>query len=190
MLEYISISISSIALLLSGLTIWLTLLRRGNLKMTRPAVVFYGFDFSPKITPKLFLRTLLYSTSPQGNVIESMYATLTHDNHTETFSFWGYGESSKLTPGSGLFVPREGIGFNHHFVLSVHKPNYEFLEGKYTIQIYAKLVTSQTAHKLYQFDLDLPSDLADTLARHDGVLFELEPDSGKYVGHAKEQPNS
>ena len=187
MIDIFSISLSVVALLLSGFTFWFSFLRRSKLRMTKPSIVFFGFDFSPKTTPKVFLRTLLYSGSPRGNVVESMYAAITHDNHTETFSFWGYGETNKLTPGSGLFVPREGVAFNHHFVLSVHKEKYAFTEGKYLVQVFAKLVTDHTAHKLYELTLELSTELATALNQHEGVLFELEPDTDNYVGHRNQQ---
>ncbi len=187
MLDIFSISVSAVALLLSGFTFWFLVLRRGKLRMTKPSIVFFGFDFSPKTTPKIFLRTLLYSNSPRGNVVESMYATITHDNHTETFSFWGDGETSKLTPGSGLFVPQEGVAFNHHFVLSVHKEAYDFTDGQYIVQVFAKLVTERTAHKLYELTLELSTELATALKQDEGVLFELEPDTGNYLGHTNQQ---
>lgn len=186
MLDWLSISISVVALLFSGFALWFTSIRRGKLKMTQPSVAFLGFDLSPKTTAKIFFRTLLYSTSPQGNVVEAMYATVAHNNSTETFGFWGYGESNNLTPGSGLFVPQEGVAFNHHFVMSVHKETYDFKEGRYLIQIFAKLVTDPTARMLYEFNLTLTAELATALAKHDGVLFELEPSSNEYVGHTRQ----
>jgi hypothetical protein len=63
-----------------------------------------------------------------------MYATLGHAGKEETFSFWGHGETNKLMPGSGLYVGREGVAANHHFVLSMDRPGYEFSKGKYTVK--------------------------------------------------------
>jgi hypothetical protein len=66
--------ISILSVTLSATTLWLTYLRRGRLRMTKPAIVFFGYDFTPRTTPKVFIRTLLYSTSNQGHVVESMHA--------------------------------------------------------------------------------------------------------------------
>jgi len=105
--------ISVVSLLVSVVSFWLTSLKRGRLSMTKPTVVFFGYDTMPRLTPKVFLRTLLYSTSARGQVVESMYAKLCHARSEQTFGFWGYGETNKLTAGSGLFVGQTGVSFNH-----------------------------------------------------------------------------
>lgn len=114
MVELSSIVISLIALTVSGITLWLTLLHRGQLKMTKPNVVFFGHDHAPKTTAKIFFRTLLFSTAARGSVIESMYVKVSNKSKTEIFSFWGYGQTNNLVPGSGLFVPKTGIAAVHH----------------------------------------------------------------------------
>ncbi len=162
---------------------WLTLFHRGRLKMTKPAVVFFGYDHIPKTTAKIFLRTLLFSTSAQGIVIESMYVRITAGNHTETFSFWGYGETNKLVPGSGLYVDKAGLSANHHFVLSVDKPAYNFAEGDYKIDVYAKTVGKRMAQKLSTIEICLGAEHAASASKQDGVLFGLSPETQNYVGH-------
>ena len=67
MIDTISIIIATIALTISAITAWLTLFRRGRVRMTQPTVIFFGPD-SPN-SPKVFLRTLLYSTSKRGQII-------------------------------------------------------------------------------------------------------------------------
>ena len=181
--EHLSIIISLIALTISGVTMWLTLLRRGKLRMTKPNVIFFGYDFVPKTTPKIFLRTLLFSTAAQGNVVESMYVKISRGEKTENFSFWGYGESHNLVPGSGLYVGKTGISANHHFVLSIDKPAYEFGQGDYKIDVYAKVFGIHAIAKLSTVKVSLTAANADALAEHNGVLFELSPETQNYVGH-------
>lgn len=65
-MEYISIPISLVSLAISLGTFWLAFMDRGRLKMTKPTIVFFGFDEVPKPTPKVFLRTMLYSTATRG----------------------------------------------------------------------------------------------------------------------------
>jgi hypothetical protein len=76
MMEIISILISVIALLVSLITLWLTRYRKGTIKMTKPTVIFFGPDGSGKEHNKIFIRTLLYSTSDRGQYIENMYIKL------------------------------------------------------------------------------------------------------------------
>jgi hypothetical protein len=73
-MEFISIPISIVSLVISAITFWIVFLRRGRLRMTEPNVVFFGFDHAPTTTPKVFIRTLLYCTAARGAVIEGMYA--------------------------------------------------------------------------------------------------------------------
>jgi len=57
-----STSISVIALVVSCVTLWLTFLKRGKVKMTQPTVIFFGLEspLSQKEVhlPKIFLSTL------------------------------------------------------------------------------------------------------------------------------------
>lgn len=186
-MSYASIVISIFSLCIAVATAWLTLFRRGRLAMTRPNVVFFGFDTAPKTTAKIFLRTLLYSTALRGQVIEGMFAKLHHAGSEQIFSFWGYGETNQLVPGSGLYVGQTGIAVNHHFVLSVHQPAYEFSKGDYEIEVFVRLVGRKTPIRLSGFKLTLSAEHAGILARHGGVLFELNPDGRGYVGHARDK---
>jgi hypothetical protein len=63
---------SGLALAVSITTAWLTLFRRGNLRMTRPALVGFLFD-PPAGEPKVFFRTLLFATGKRGHIVESLY---------------------------------------------------------------------------------------------------------------------
>lgn len=182
----VSLIMSVLSLSISSITAWLTLFRRGRLAMTKPSLAFFGFDAIPKPTAKIFLRTLLYSTAVRGQVIEGMFAKLQHEGIEQVFSFWGYGETNQLVPGSGLYVGQTGVAANHHFVLSVHQSAYEFASGDYHIEVFVRLVGGKTPVRLIKFSLSLSREHADILARHGGVLFELNPDGGGYLGHASE----
>lgn len=184
----ISIVIALLSLAVSTATLWFTLLRRGRLAMTKPTIVFFGFDTVPKLTPKIFLRALLYSTSARGKIIEGMYVKVRHADMEQVFSFWGYGEANKLSPGSGLYVGQTGVGANHHFVLSVHEPGYEFKAGTYTIRVFARIVGRTSPVELSMVTLSLTDAQAQALADREGVLFELGPDSAGYVGHVRDRP--
>ena len=154
--------------------------------MTKPTLIFFGYDTEPRLTPKVFLRTLLYSTSAKGQVIEAMYVKLCRAGSEQTFSYWGYGETKNVTPGSGLFVGPTGVALNHHFVLSVQHPGYQFDAGLYSILVFARVVGRSTPIKLDVISLTLSKGEAGVLAGHAGILFELGWDAGEYTGHARE----
>ncbi len=186
-MSVVSIAISIVSLCISVASAWLTLFRRGRLAVTKPNVVFFGFDAVPKTTAKVFIRALLYSTAIRGQVIEGMFAKLRHGGEETIFSFWGYGETNRLVPGSGLYVGQTGVAVNHHFVRSVNEAAYEFAAGKYEIEVFARLVGRRSPSRLIAFDLTLSQEHADALARRCGVLFELSPDGQLYVGHARDR---
>jgi hypothetical protein len=182
----LGVVISVMSFTVSVAALWFTWLRRGSLSMTRPTVVFFGYDMVPRLTPKIFLRTLLYSTSARGQIVESMYVRLCRSGSEQIFSFWGYGETKNLTAGSGLFVGQTGVAFNHHFVLSMQHPGYQFADGLYSILVFARVAGSPKPIPLGEITLTLTKANADMLTGKGGILFELEPDTGSYVGHSRE----
>src|ERR1044072_9371676 len=123
------IVISVAALLVSLATFWLTRMRRGTIKMTRPSVIFFGKDGGNEAA-KIFLGTLLYSTADKGQYIEGMYVKLTEDGVNTTFNIWTYGEKGQLKRGSGLFVGKQGVEADHHFLLPKQR-KLNFKAGEY-----------------------------------------------------------
>jgi hypothetical protein len=179
----IGIAISVLSLVISATTLWITLLHRGRLAMTMPSIVFFGFDDIPRPTAKVFLRTLLYSTSTKGQVVEAMYVKLRrHQGGRCTFSFWGYDEGSRLVAGSGLYVSRAGVSANHHFVQSAQEMSYSFQEGDYTVDVFARLAGRRKAVHLAKFQVNLSSANAHALKGHNGILFERSPETQEYLG--------
>src|SRR6185295_6452124 len=86
----IAIVLSALALSLSATTAWLTLFRRGQLKMTRPTMISFTHDGEDETT-KIVIRALLVSTSQRGCIVENMHAVVRHANTGVTLAFWGYG---------------------------------------------------------------------------------------------------
>lgn len=177
----LGVVISVISLSVSVVAFWFTWLKRGRLSMTKPTVIFFGYDSVPRL-PKIFLRTLLYSTSARGQVVEAMYVKLCQKGPEQIFSFWGYGETNKLTAGSGLFVGQTGIALNHHFVLSVQHTGYQFVDGQYSIIVFARVAGRSTPIKLDAISLTLSQAHAAALAGNLGILFELGGTPGNTPG--------
>lgn len=183
-MDFVSIPISIISLAVSAGTFWVVFLRRGKLKMTTPTIVFFGYDHTPNPTAKVFVRTLLYCTAAKGVVIEAMHASAFVNGKEHKFSFWGYGETEKLTAGSGLHISQSGFSANHHFVDSVLNDPYTFVEGNYTIEVYAKVVGRRKRLKLDTIKIEVSGDLTDKLTSFGGVLFERTIE-GDYRGNAR-----
>jgi hypothetical protein len=104
----VPIVISTLSLLVSVATMWLTLFRRGAVKMTQPTVIYFGPDGGSSPHPKVFLRSLLFCTSRRGRIIESMHIALSRNETHQNFSVWVYGNDKLVRGGVGGCVLRKG----------------------------------------------------------------------------------
>ena len=183
----IPLVVSILALVVSGVTAWLTLLRRGRLRMTQPATIFLGEDGGglpgQRAPMKVYLRTLLFSTSRRGQTIESLHLNVQRGDSKQNFSTWVYGEE-KLSRGSGLHVGFQGIVCNHHFLIAKDGTDFRFLAGDYTIRVLAKLVEDRAPAQLSEIRLHISEPQARELVEPmTGVHFDWSPDQQKYHSH-------
>jgi len=145
-----ALTISIISLIISGITFWLTKIRKGTLKMTRPSIIcFLGQNRTDE--PKVFIRTLLYSTSDQGQHIQNMFARISVGEKSQDFNIWAYGDNG-LVRGSGLFVSKTGVSIYHHFLLPKNE-KWEFIDGNYKIELFAETVAKKN-RKFFEQDPD------------------------------------
>jgi hypothetical protein len=185
-----SLILSSIALLISGTTFWLTYLRKGVIKMSQPTTIFLGNDGGDSNikSPKIYLRTILYSTSKKGNIIESMYLKIRRGESVQNFNIWVYG-NEKLYRGSGLFVGAEGVTANHHFLLPKDGTNFIFLPGESILEVYCTLVNRKKS-RLFTVILNLTEIESKALENvKKGIYFDWGPDSEGYNKFIDEKPD-
>lgn len=136
----IAIIISGTALSVSLVTMWMTLFRRGALKMTQPTTVMFGPDGRHhEGGSKIYLRALLYSTAKRGHVIENMFVRLSRGEHRQCFPIWVLG-NERLFRGSGIFVGEQGVVADHHFLLPPDTDKYAFKAGEYRLDVFARVV--------------------------------------------------
>ncbi|MFM7001530.1 MAG: hypothetical protein ACKOXU_10790 [Limnohabitans sp.] len=190
MIDPLSLFVSAAALVASVTTAWLTLFRRGDLKMTKPTVVYFGADGPLKsgeeAEPKVFLRSLMYSTGKRGCVVESMFVTLRQGESRQTFNIWVYGDD-KLSRGSGLFVGETGVVCNHHFLLPSDGTPFLFRAGEYQVDVFGSLVGSNVPRNLCSIKLTLYEAAAQQLLiRENGAYFDWGADSQRYSVRVKQ----
>jgi hypothetical protein len=194
MIDSLSLTISALALAVSFVTAWLTLFRRGTVKMTQPTVIYFGpdaprpHDNSP--LPKVYLRTLLFSTSKRGRVIESMHVALSRNETQQNFNIWVYG-NERLVRGSGLFVGEAGVEANHHFLTPKDGTSFRFVKGQYRLDVFARILGDQKQTRLFSQTLEITRELEAELAEeHAGLYFDWGPDSSRYLPHVDKRPPS
>ncbi|UWU20574.1 MULTISPECIES: hypothetical protein [unclassified Rhizobium] len=189
--QIFSIGASVLALAMSATTLWLTLLRKGEIKMTKPTVIFFGPDGGTgeeKGISKVFLRTLLFSSAHRGHVVENAYARLRRGETQQNFSIWVYGED-RLARGSGLYVGAEGVATNHHFLTPSDVRNFDFAAGDYTLEIFAKIVGEKRVRRLTEINLTITQAEAEQLRQPgNGIYFDWGPDAGRYQSHVDSRP--
>ena len=158
MVDPIATTISVFALAVSSITAWLTLVRRGTVGLTQPTVIFFGPDalsFPDAVPhPKVYIRTLLFSSSKRGRIIESMHVNLARNETRQNFNIWVHGDE-KLVRGSGLFVGETGVSANHHFLTPKDGSDFRFVEGKYTLELYTKLLGDKAARCVLSQTLEI-----------------------------------
>ena len=185
----VSIVISVCSLLVSALVAYLTLFRKGSVKVTQPTTIYFGADAGNRDTksagPKVYLRTLLYSTAKRGNVISSLHVRLTRGETIQTFNIWVYGEDGDLRRGSGLFVGEEGVTFNHHFLPPADGTAFKFLPGAYLLELFVTQVDRQKPKLLWSANLDLPQNLYEKMQTElaGGLFYDWQPNSNSYHVH-------
>jgi len=192
MQDWLPILISALAMVTSLITAWVTLFRRGSLRMTQPTVVFIGPDGSPRSDgpqhTKVFLRTLLFSTSRTRQTVESIYVNLQRGESKQNFSIWVYGDD-RLARGSGLSVGQEGVACNHHFLLPNDGSTFALLPGRYLLRVFAKRVRDASPRQLHETDLTITEKNAQELQnKNAGIYFDWGPDQQAYQSHVEVRP--
>jgi hypothetical protein len=161
--------------------------------MTRPTVIFFGPDGSRNEglngRPKVFLRALLISDSKRGRIIQSMYATLSRKEARQNFHVWVYGDD-RLVRGSGLHINDTGLATNHHFLIPGEQPPFQFLEGRYALDLFADVLGDRTPTHLLSQTLVVTAEEAVELATGKyGLYFDWGPQSKQYHAHVdRKQP--
>lgn len=185
--NYITIAISLTALVISTLTFWLTRLKKGSVKMTKPTVIFFGPDGGGERHNKIFIRTLLYSTADRGQYIQNMFIRLQRGETVQNFNVWVYDDKG-LVRGSGLFISKTGIACNHHFLLPKDGDNYTFLPGNYSLQVFIEPVDG-TPTKIFEYDLKLTKEQSEEMkTKMAGTYFDWAPNSQTYFSHVDIRP--
>ena len=193
--DVVNNAVSTLALAIAAVTAWLTLFRRGTVRMTQPTAIYFGPD-GPRshhdiLLPKIYLRTLLFSTSKRGRVIESMHVSLSRNESHQNFNIWVCGEQEKLVRGSGLFVGETGVAANHHFLTPRDGNAFRFSEGHYQLDVFAHLLSDPKPIRLFSQALDVSHELAKALEEKDtGLYFDWGPVSSRYLPHVEKAPRS
>lgn len=172
-----SILISLIALSVSIYTFWLTRIKKGVIKMTRPTVICF-VPKNGRDNPKVFLRTLLYNTSETGKYVQNMFIQLKKDGVMKNFDVWAYGDKG-IVRGSGLFVDKAGFESYHHFLLPKTDTDYNFSPGEYTITVFVEPV-NKSPQTVFEHTLTLKDSQPGNNA---AIYFDWEADKQNYNPH-------
>ena len=164
MIDQVALIFSALALAISATTAWLTLLqtRHGEddaayhyLLRSRRSTFARRHTFAEGL-----LRTLLFSTSKRGRIVENMYVALSRNEARQNFNIWVYGEGDKLVRGSGLFVGETGVATNHHFLAPKDGSSFGFAAGRYRVEVFAHLLGDRNRRLLFSQTLEITHEVA------------------------------
>jgi hypothetical protein len=177
--EGVSLFLASLALVVSVGTSWYTLMRRGRLLVTRPALIFLGPDGTRGPT-KVFLRLFVYATGDRGWIVDNMFVRLTRLGESCAFTSWIVREGA-LSRATGMAVERKGIAADHHFILPDREQRFRFQEGEYTLSLYASCVGDKRPRLLTEQRLRVTDQQAASIGMTDaGLFFDWNPDAERY----------
>ncbi|MFX1453322.1 MAG: hypothetical protein ACFFCM_20985 [Promethearchaeota archaeon] len=155
--------------------------------MTRPTIIFFGPDGIGQIHKKVFIRTLIYSTSDKGKYIQNMYIRLQRSESIQNFNVWVY-DNNGLVRGSGLFINKNGIACNHHFLMPRDGSKYDFLAGEYLLQVFVETV-DEKPKKIFEQKLSLTEEQQkEMISKKAGIYFDWMPNSQNYSSHVDTGP--
>jgi hypothetical protein len=117
-----------------------------------------------------------------------MYVALSRNETRQNFNIWVYG-NQKLARGSGLFVGETGVEANHHFLIPRDGSTFHFTEGRYRIDVFAKMLGDSSQTLLFSQALEISHETAALLEDPAaGVYFDLGPDSSRYLQYVDKRP--
>ncbi|WP_310488985.1 hypothetical protein [Chamaesiphon sp. VAR_69_metabat_338] len=172
----LSFLVSATSMFISGTTAWLTLFRQGKLKMTKPTIVCFGITVEDrKVIPKIFLRTLLYSTAKRGIVVENMFVNLSQNGLNQTFSIWAY-RDKELVRGSGIYISMEGTAYEHQFTPLPDSNEFKFLAGNSVLKVFGLTVGNKNPFLMTEIHLHLTEEQVSAIIdRKAFIWFDWNP---------------
>ncbi len=180
-LEIAPIAISLVALTISGITLWLTHLRLGTVKITRPSQIYLGPDGEVPHAAKIVVRTLLYSTSSRGRCVDQLFVKLSRGESSHCFSVWVHGQGSNLVRAAGLMVGPNGVDRMHHFLIS-QDANFEFQAGEYKFELFMEVVGERKPKLAFAQTLLINDRDARAMnSPFEGLFFDWGPESRSYL---------
>jgi len=153
--------------------------------MTRPSIICI-LGQNGNDDPKIFIRTLLYTTAEQGQYIQNMFVRIHRAETIQNFNVWAYGDNG-LVRGSGLFASKTGISVYHHFLLPKNE-QWFFVAGEYRLEVYAETVNGATK-KLFEQILFLTNEQASDIKQGKAIYFDWAPNTGQYLSHSDTRRN-
>lgn len=183
------IALSTASFIVSAYTLWIAHLRRGRLQMTQPMMIFVGRD--DPMTPKFWLRTLLFSSGSKGHVIENMILRVRDPlGAAHNFDFWTYEDNGKQQRGSGLHIGNEGIVLNSNFLLRENREQFYFITGEWILELVVRVLGIKKSFSLKTVTITINGQQsAEIIQILDlGIFFDWDAQNSLYVGHAERRP--
>jgi len=136
--------------------------------------------------PKIAVQSFLYGTLPRGVVIQSMHVVLHRGQLRQIFSVWGASDGGPAEFGNGRRVGPEGAALMHHFLLPPDGTTFNFLPGKYRLEVFASVAHKAEDINLFEHDFELSDEHVAALSPGlPGVTFTWGPATKEFAPHVR-----
>lgn len=180
-----AILISTAALFISGISLWLSQIRVGKIRLSQPSQIYLGPDGGGTFVPKIYVLGFLYCTSQRGRCLESMFVRLRRGETSQNFPVWVHDGPVKLVRASGIFVGANGVGVAHHFLLPPDA-SFAFQPGEYVLEIFLRATGEKKPILAFECKLSVSAEEARLInSPMMGLYFDWGPDSQTYIKHVK-----
>jgi hypothetical protein len=175
-----SLAVAIGSFVISIVTLYLTYIQKGKLRLTRPTAIFFVRDGADGKF-KIVVTALLYSTAKRGQVVESMFIKIIKNDIVTTFGEWIYWEGNRVHLGR-VKIGEEGRTLFDHFLLSEKTEEFSFSVGEYSLEMYAQKIGTKKPIKIFQTKFTLDNNTAEsTTMKGPGFALLWNSDAQSYT---------
>jgi len=181
------IILSVSALVLSGLTFWLTFFWGGKLKFTKPSHIMLFYTDDQKTIPVIYTLFYAHSTGLAGNIIRGMFVKVSRGDIHTNFSDWSVKSGNDYTVLAGIKIMRDGANLESSFLISDRNFTGFFNSGEYRLELYYKNQKSETPSKAWTISLPISETNLSEINNGKILSFNLSAGEDKYIPFVREK---
>ena len=185
MLELFAVLLSALALLLSGIALYVVNFWKGKIRCSKPKQFFFGYANEDKTTANVSVQCFMHSTGIVGQVIDHMFLEVEQGETKQAFTSWSAGTNpNNRARLAGFKVPRDGHSIDFIFFTPPQSKNFRFSKGNLTARLKVRLSGSKKYETLFEEKFKLEENLYTAIDTLNLAVFELGSTGESYHSYA------